>query len=831
PISEDVMGRNIWEVFPLAVDTVFYEKYTHSFEKQEILEFEAHYKPFDAWYECHTYPTPDSLSVYFRDITDRKRNEQALRTSERKFHSFFTKSPEGIFLAKGSEILDANPSAAAILGYNHPRELVGVDAKDLLHPEDIKAQSPGKMREITRTHGPQQIYRRYRRRDGSYIWVSVSLLFDEDFDHHFVVFHDVSEEKESEFRFRSIFEQASWAVFLHDNEGRFIDVNPQACKDLGYTREELLCMTVEDIDPDANSRDYMSLWADLPDGGIALSVEARNKRKDGSVFPSTVNLSKIQYSGKSVVLAMVQDISERKFFEQQIQSKNKVLNAIVESLPGMLTVMDLDYRIMHTNSSKSDSVTLDPGKPDNPIGSACYDYFQDRTEPCPWCKIPEVISTGCSVVSLTNQDDPREQQSGKRLQVHAIPIKDDHGEVMSALEYVLDVTELRQAIEYAEAANKAKSEFLANMSHEIRTPLNGLMGMLHLLQTTKQDSEQSEFTDIALQSSKRLLRLLSDILDLAKVEAGKTRISMAPFKLKEAIESVVHLFTPLAMEKQLDLIVDINPEMPSFLIGDAARLQQVIGNLLGNAIKFTNIGHVELQVHPLPQRKDHEYRVLFSVSDTGIGMPDVLVNKLFTPFTQVEESYRRRYQGAGLGLSISKRLVELMGGNISVESEEGVGSTLYFTIPFKISEQDSLAFPEEEKPTELSGLNILLAEDDAISQTTTKWILQKSGHNMVVVEDGEQALSALKEQSFDIVLMDVQMPVLDGVEATTAIRQGKAGSNNKGIPIIAMTAYAMAGDKNKFLEAGMDGYVAKPVEMEELQKVMIHVLEKIDKAH
>ena len=373
----------------------------------------------------------------------------------------------------------------------------------------------------------------------------------------------------------------------------------------------------------------------------------------------------------------------------------------------------------------------------------------------------------------------------------------------------VDLTEVREAHnqlieakEAAEDANRAKSEFLANMSHEIRTPLNGLMGMLQLLKTTSQNTEQSEFTEHAIQSSRRLLRLLTDILDLSRVEAGKMNVVMEPFDFKDAIDDIVQLFLPAAIEKQLELRMYINPDIPATLCCDVTRLQQVLSNLVGNAIKFTNVGHIELQAHPLPPREDDEYRVLFAVSDTGIGMSDELVKKLFTPFTQPNRATNEASRARDSGCLFQNGWQKLMGGTMVIESEEGIGSTLYFCIPFKLVEGNATVLPAEEKQSELEGFKILIAEDDATSQLVATKLLEKVGHEVVAVDNGEQALIALKEQVFDFVLMDVQMPVVDGVEATHALRQGEAGSLNKDIPIIAMTAIQWR-DKDKFLEAGL----------------------------
>ncbi|MDQ7833607.1 MAG: ATP-binding protein [Desulfovibrionaceae bacterium] len=385
--------------------------------------------------------------------------------------------------------------------------------------------------------------------------------------------------------------------------------------------------------------------------------------------------------------------------------------------------------------------------------------------------------------------------------------------------------ELLHAKAKAEAANQAKSEFLANMSHEIRTPLNGIMGMLQLLHGTSITDEQKEYVLAAVHSSKRLAQLLSDILDLSRVEAGKMEICMEDFELKDVMDAIVQLFQPTAKNKNLNILVHINPDVPARLNGDAARLQQVLSNLVGNAIKFTKKGHVDIEVHSLPPRDQNEFRLLFSVADTGIGIADNKLEKLFRPFTQVSQGYTREFQGAGLGLSICKRLVHLMGGNLAVESELGVGTTVNFCVAFQPAKSAANVAP----PAPLTGrpphaLSILFVEDEKVNRLTTKRLVESLGHRVVAVKDGQQALEALRDGDFDIILMDVQMPVMDGVEATKRIRQGEAGKEKQGVPIIALTAYAMAGDRETFLAAGMDDYIAKPVDKVDLQAVLESVM-------
>ncbi|MEL7640351.1 MAG: GAF domain-containing protein [Solidesulfovibrio sp.] len=379
--------------------------------------------------------------------------------------------------------------------------------------------------------------------------------------------------------------------------------------------------------------------------------------------------------------------------------------------------------------------------------------------------------------------------------------------------------ELANAKRAAESSNKAKSEFLANMSHEIRTPLNGIMGMLQLLESTETDHEQSEYIDIALSSCRNLTRLISDILDLSRIEHGNITLENHGFNIIHLTEEVINTFITELSSKEIELSTSIEKNIPEIIYGDSGRLRQIIFNIFGNSIKFTSSGRISINIASLI--RGQIIYLFIEVLDTGIGIPEDKLDEIFVPFTQADGSLTRKYGGVGLGLSIVKKLLIAMGGTITVESNIDKGTTTCIAIPFQTSEPPILdntnnnhVLPE----INLTKLKILIAEDDPINQLATSNFIKKIGHFSKCVNDGKEAIEILKSEHFDLILMDIQMPNLDGVETTLAIRS--SNENFSKIPIIAITAHAMAGDREYFLRSGMNGYLSKPLIIEDLNNVI-----------
>ncbi|NHZ46126.1 response regulator [Nitratidesulfovibrio liaohensis] len=425
--------------------------------------------------------------------------------------------------------------------------------------------------------------------------------------------------------------------------------------------------------------------------------------------------------------------------------------------------------------------------------------------------------------------------------------------------------ELIEANRQANSASETKSLFLANMSHEIRTPLNGILGALQLLKADLTDPEHAGYVNMAIRSSQRLAHLLTDLLDLSRVEAGRMPVACDPFDLARLGEAVRELFQFEPGARGLSLDVDIAPGLPQTVLGDEGKTRQILFNLVGNALKFTERGGVRLSLSPLPfgpgkaggagtsgaatggngagvpavsggpgesgksggqgvaggkENAGGDVAViLFMVQDTGKGIPDVQLHSIFDPFTQGDNSYVRRHQGAGLGLSIVRRLVALLGGTICVDSEEGRGTTFCVTLPFRTAERCELP-PEvadcPPPPQDGAPVRVLLAEDDATTRMVGQRLLQKAGYHVTLAVDGDDALARLAAEDVDVVLMDIHMPNTDGITAASTIRTSPRFVDKRNVPILAVTAAAMAGDRERFLAAGMDGYVAKPFDMADL---------------
>ncbi|UTF51124.1 PAS domain S-box protein [Desulfomicrobium sp. ZS1] len=541
-------------------------------------------------------------------------------------------------------------------------------------------------------------------------------------------------------------------------------------------------------------------WADVP---IIRQDETRYVTARNIPLPAT-----------NLMISTVWDVTERKRAEEELRTSNELLSLFIRNSPIYAFIKEVtpdESRVLAASENYEDMVGI-PGS--RMVGKTMVDLF-------PADFAVKITADDWDVVSRGEILRLDEDFRGRHYTTIKFPVQ--LGEKKLLAGYTIDITDRKQAEqamarakETAESASQAKNEFLANMSHELRTPLNGVMAMMQLLEMTLLNGEQTEYVHLARKSSERLTRLLSDLLDISRIEAGKVEIREEAFAVQELLQSVSELFNTNAQSKGVSLELTTDPSVPPRLKGDAARLRQVLFNLVGNALKFTDQGFVRVELTALPTQSLEQCRILFSVMDTGIGIPLEKQQNLFNPFFQVEGAYNRRYQGAGLGLAIVRRLVELMGGHITLDSVFGEGTAVHVALPLGLTESEADVRQTAEDFEPLPAMRVLLAEDEPINALAASRMIKRDGHEVIVAENGRQVLDLLEKRDFDVILMDIQMPVMDGEETTRAIRS--SGKDYASIPIIALTAYSMSGDREKFLAAGMNDYLSKPFKIEELRR-------------
>jgi PAS domain S-box-containing protein len=523
------------------------------------------------------------------------------------------------------------------------------------------------------------------------------------------------------------------------------------------------------------------------------------------------------------------DITERKTTEKLLQDNRTLLQSIIDILPGALTVMDTEYNLIALNKSNvlleghgCDSVS-------NLIGQKCHEVLMQRDSPCEWCKIQDAIATGESLIDETNPLDEREIRTGKSLQYYISSIKGDNDDVLGVVEYGVDVTELKKSKLDAEVANKAKSEFLANMSHEIRTPMNGVIGMADLLSCTRLDSEQVHYVNTIQKSGEELLALINDILDISKIEAGKVELEHVEFDLYDLIEEIGSLLSVKAHSKGLDFICAVEPEVSPYLIGDPRCLKQVLVNLIGNALKFTKIGEISLRVF-LESDSNSEIMLRFSVKDTGIGIPDNKKKILFDKFSQVDASTTRQYGGTGLGLAISKNLVEMMGGELCVESRIGEGSEFWFVAGFNKCSGNNL---KDHTCSKVKDLHVMIVDDNDTNREVLSKQLTSWGIKVIMAADGPLALQELsrisrnKDEKIDVFLLDMYMPGMDGESLARVI---KADNNYSDIPIIMLSSFGQSSNSLSPNDSLFEAVLTKPVKSYELCNELFRIINHADES-
>jgi PAS domain S-box-containing protein len=959
------------------------------------------------YYEYSAVPVAVGDKYHFlgfdRDVTEQVRQQRALEESEKRFRLLVDTAFDGI------NILEVDPETRKrhlIFCNDRYVEMTGRTREELQEAEDIRVFSKPHISEEQLEDNWQHVINEeafrglssWLRPDGKeniFEFSAVSVKVGDKY-HIMGVDRDITEQKqaeealrESEERFRLLVETAFDGINIteYDPETgstRLVFCNDRYVEMSGRTRDELFAaenladlrlggtMTEEE-----NEEFQRRLQAGLPTRGVASWV-----RPDGKENLYEWSSVRVKVGEKYYEFGVDRDITERVRAERALARERELFQTLLDNIPDSIYFKDRDRRFLRTSKAKAEHHELSP---EEMVGLTDSEFYPAEEAERMAGDDEMVMRTGRPIIA---QEETLTRPDGEVRWVSAtkVPRYDEEGNVIGTVGISRDITELKRAQEElkhraqeleiarreAESANKAKSDFLANISHEIRTPMNGILGMTELALNTTLSDEQAEYMHAVKHSAQTLMALLNDLLDFSKMEAGKLELEERPFELEEMMARLVEPLALQADEKGLELVVDIAPDTPNRLIGDAHRLGQVLINLVGNAIKFTEEGEVLVQVKPIPARQAPEETVLYcSVSDTGVGVAEQMQEAIFEGFQQADTSTTRRYGGTGLGLTISRDLVTMMGGSLRVQSPSraiesdkgGPGSTFHFTARFRrdpsefqprptpedvagvraliiddnatnrrilermlvswgmvpaeaadgaegiqmvrearregkpfdvllldflmpgkdgfqvaneLREQGELSgtvvmmltsseqrdhrarcrelgishylvkpvAPSElldnivriiapskareggeagmryERERAALGICVLLAEDNEINRKVARHLLERAGCRVTAVADGEQALQAAVEGDYDAVLMDVQLPVFDGLEATRRLRDHERETGGH-LPVIAMTAHAMKGDRDRCLEAGMDDYVPKPIDPRLLYEVLL----------
>lgn len=656
---------------------------------------------------------------------------------------------------------------------------------------------------------------------------SLILLLREDSSYHKSEYANILEDIELQLRSKiiinEIIDTIPIPVFFKNTNGIYTYCNIAFCDFTGFSREQIVGKTVYDISPHEFAKVYNDADNLLLSTSDKQIYESKVRYADNSDHIIRFYKSCINDNGNCTgIVGVLFDITEQKNAENKIRESEEKYKAIIDNTNDAIYIYK-NNKIIFVNQKACELLELSY---DGICGKTITDFILDEDME----KVKEYSTRRESSLEAPVSYEARIVTSSGKVKVcefHPTKVL-IHGEyaVLGAFTDISERKEFENALIEAriaaEEANNAKSQFLANMSHEIRTPMNGVIGMTDLLLMTELNKDQIEMAAIVKSSSKALLQIINDILDISKIEAGRAELNLSEFNFYNTIEDALRIIGVMCSEKNIILEYNIDNNIPKILMGDELRLRQILINLLGNSLKFTDKGKISLNII-LCGFIDNQVKISCSIVDTGIGIDKNDIPKLFTYFTQLSNSYSKKFKGTGLGLAITKKLVELMGGSITVDSEVNVGSTFKFNVILELPQKIINEAPKSDSVIEKNldaGSSILIVDDDRVSQLVLKTICEQRGHKVELAQNGHEAIEIYKMMRFDIILMDIQMPGLCGFEVVEVIRNLEKESKIH-TPIIATTAYAHLSYKEKCLKAGLDDYITKPISAKELDEKII----------